>query len=149
VPKANKLKKSKQSETSWIADQRRVVEEYLCRQKVDHLGVGECPAFFVHPYIALWAIQSKKAPGGIGWWAISGDLPTDYISSADGRHPREALRAFSRIWGEAASFMLRGEKHPDFSVGSPEQWPELGDLLNRRAKALREYADKDTIWNDE
>jgi hypothetical protein len=99
--------------------------------------------------MALWAIQSKKAPGCIGWWAISGDLPADYISSADGRRPREALRAFSRIWDEVSAFMLRGEKHPDCVMGSPEEWPELGKLLKSRAEVLLEHADDDSLWDDE
>ena len=27
--------------------------------------------------------QSRVRPGSIGWWAISGDLPTDYVTAAD------------------------------------------------------------------
>ena len=83
------------SEDTWIASQRKVVQEYLEREGVDHLGVGEYPAFHLHPYVAVWAVQSKKAPGWVGWWAISGDLPTDYVSRGKIAHPREALRAFA------------------------------------------------------
>ena len=104
-------------------------------EKVDHGGVGEWPAFHVDPYVALWAVQSKRTPGAVGWWAISGDLPTDYISSSDGRHPREALRAISRSWFEVSDFMLRGEQHPTIKIGPPDQWPILGDLLRRRASS--------------
>jgi hypothetical protein len=133
-------------EDAWVLEQRRIVEEYLCRQKVDHLGVGEYPAFHVHPYVALWAVQSKKSPGDVGWWAISGDLPTDYISSSDGRHPRAALAAFAHHWQEVSGFMLRGEPHPDYSIGTPDQWPKLGDLLRRRAEILADYSADDEFW---
>jgi hypothetical protein len=88
------------SEDTWIASQRKVVQEYLEREGVDHLGVGEYPAFHLHPYVAVWAVQSKKAPGWVGWWAISGDLPTDYVSRGKIAHPREALRAFAHHWRE-------------------------------------------------
>jgi hypothetical protein len=64
-------------EDNWIRSQRKTEEEYLKRQRVDHLGVGEFPAFHVHPYVALWGVQSRKAPGWVGWWAISGELPSD------------------------------------------------------------------------
>jgi hypothetical protein len=135
-------------EEDWLLEEKQTVEEYLKREKIDHLGVGDYPAFHVHPYVALWAVQSKKFPGRIGWWSISGDLPTDYISGDEGRHPREALRAFSRHWEELAACMLRGEKHTDYSIGTPDQWPELGDLLQRRARIIAEWANDESLWID-
>ncbi|MDP8983159.1 MAG: DUF4826 family protein [Acidobacteriota bacterium] len=137
------------SEDEWIADERTSVEEYLQRHDVDHLGVGEGPAFYVYPYLALWAVQSKKSPGSIGWWAISGDLPTDYISSDEGRHPREALRAIAAHWVKASEAMLSGKRYSDYSIGDPEQWPELGDLLKRRALIIQRFADDEMLWADE
>jgi hypothetical protein len=137
------------SEDTWIASQRKVVQEYLERERVEHLGVGEYPAFHVYPYVAVWAVQSKKAPNWVGWWAISGDLPMDYVSRGKIAHPREALRAFAHRWREMSDFMLRGEEHPDVKIGTPDQWPELGELLQRRAQILQSYADDDDIWEEE
>ena len=137
------------SEDAWIASQRRVVQEYLERERVDHYGVGDVPAFHVHPYVALWAVQSQRSPGWVGWWAISGDLPSDYVSRGKIAHPREALRAFARRWHELSAYMLRGEEHPDVKIGTPDQWPDLGDLPQRRAKILQGYADDDRIWVEE
>jgi hypothetical protein len=134
------------SEENWIESQRAAVEEYLQREGVDHLGVGEYPAFHMHPYIALWAVQSKISPGWVGWWAISGDVPTDYVSRGEISHPREALRAFAAHWRELSDYMLRGEEHPDVRIGTRDQWPELGDLLQRRAHILHSYAEDDEIW---
>lgn len=133
-------------EDSWIEAQRKHAEEHLRGQQVDHIGIGEYPAFHVHPYLALWAVQSKRSPGWIGWWVITGDLPADYISSSEGRHPRDALRAFARHWQEVSEFMLRGQKHPDYRIGTPDQWPKLGDLLQRRAQILSRHADDDEFW---
>ena len=115
-------------------------------QGVDHLGVGEYPAFHVYPYLALWAVQSRSSPGWIGWWAITGDVPADYISSHECRHPREALRAFARHWREVSARMLRGEPHPAYRIGTSDDWPALGDLLGRRAEILQRYADDDELW---
>ena len=55
--------------------------------------MAEYPAFHLHPYIALWAVHSKISLGWVGWWTITGDLPTDYISSTEAREPSEAMRA--------------------------------------------------------
>lgn len=135
-------------EDLWISAERDRVNEYLEKQRVEHLGVGEFPAFHIHPYLSLWAVQSKRRPGWVGWWVISGDLPSDYINSESAKHPREALRVFATRWQEVSSFMVRGEVHPDYSIGSPEQWPELGDLLQKRAEILQSYADNDNVWSE-
>ena len=82
------------------------------------------------------------------WWAISGDVPTDYVSFTDADHPRAVMRHFARQWAEISSFMLRGEPHPNTNIGTPDRWPELGDLLHRRAELLSRYADDDSIWDD-
>lgn len=134
------------NEDAWVDSQRALVEDYLQREGVDHLGVGEYPAFHIYPHAAVWAVQSKSSPGWVGWWAISGDVPTDYISRGDIAHPREALRVFARHWRELSSYMLRGDEHPDVRIGTPEQWPELGDLPQRRAQILQSYADDDGVW---
>lgn len=134
------------NEQAWLKTQRREVVAYLRKEGVDHLGVGNYPAFHFHPYLALWAVQSKKAPGWVGWWAISGDLPTDYISRGRVAHPRSALRAFARKWREISGYMLRGEQHPSITIGSPEQWPELGELLRRRALMIQHLVDDGDLW---
>ena len=98
--------------------------------------------------MALWAIQSTSHPGRIGWWAISGDLPTDYMSSDSGYHPRDALRHFSAQWLSVAEHMRRGEEHPQTRIGTPALWPTMAPLLLRRAKLLKEYADDADLWEN-
>jgi hypothetical protein len=137
------------NEDAWIEEQRKTVEEYLRRERCDHLGVGEYPAFHIYPYLALFAVQSRKAPGWVGWWAICGDLPTDYISSDKSRNPRAAVRAFSQLWLEVSACMLRGEKHPDCSIGPPDRQQELGELLKTGAEILQEYVSWDEMWDEE
>ena len=136
------------SEEVWIEAERKHAENYLREQRVEHLGVAEYPAFHVHPYLALWAVQSKRSPGSVGWWVVSGDVPADYISSSEGRHPREALRAFARRWQEVSTCMLRGEEHPDVRIGTLDQDPQLAELLRRRAEIIQRYADDDEIWTE-
>jgi len=137
------------NEDAWLEAQRKAVEEYLQRERVEHLGVGAYPAFHVHPYLALWAVQSKRAPGWVGWWAISGDLPTDYVSRGKVAHPRQALRDFAQRWRELSDYMLRGKEHPEVKMGTPAEWPQLGPLLRRRAEILQSHADDDDIWQED
>src|SRR2546422_9252206 len=133
-------------EERWCEERRAQVAEYLRREGVTHGRIGEWPAWHVTPYVSVWVIESVVAPDSVGWWVICGDGPTDHISVGQGRHPRDALRAFAAQWGELASYMLRGEPHPTFEIGSPKTWPELGPLLKNRADLLKSCADDDSIW---
>lgn len=144
--KDNTMNKFAIKEQVWFAEQKKQVEDYLQAERIEHLGVNEAPAFYVYPYIALWSVQSKVAPGYIGWWAISGDVPTDYISSDNCKSPREALRCISIRWLEGADHMLRGESPPGFNIGTPEQWPLLGELLRKRAMVIQEFAEDESLW---
>jgi hypothetical protein len=130
----------------WVREERRKVVDYLAAEGCRHAGVAEWPAFQVDEHLALWGVQSTRHAGRIGWWAISGDVPTDYMSSSDGDHPRDALRYFAAQWAELAAFMRRGEAHPVLDFGDPREWPAQAETLERRAGLLEEYADDDTIW---
>jgi hypothetical protein len=74
----------------WIAMQRRQIAEYLATQGIKHGLIGEVPAWSLYPYVAIWAIESGKAPGWVGWWVICGDCPTDYVTCTGDRTPRSA-----------------------------------------------------------
>ena len=137
------------TEEKWAAAERQKVLDYLAAEGCRHAGVADWPTFHAIPYLALWAVQSTNHAGRVGWWAISGEVPTDYMSSSDGEHPREALRHFAAEWSAVAGHMRRGEPHPEKELGDPQHWPELAEVLEQRAKVLEEYAAEDEIWEDE
>ena len=133
-------------ESKWIAQQHKIILEYLESQKIKHRGVPDQPDWFLAPYVSIWRVMSMKYEGSIGWWAIAGDLPTDYISSTDARDVRQAMRKFSSYWIETSEYMLKGKQPPNVIIGKPEDWPMLGDLLSRRADILLKWADDDESW---
>jgi len=100
------------------------------------------------PYVSLWAIESEERPDWVGWWVICGDLPTDYVSAADIKHPRDALRTFGTQWREQARLMATGERPDDIYIGDPEAWSSLAPLLEARAALLLMFADDDAVWED-
>lgn len=136
-------------EENWLADERRKVLEYLEVQGCDHGGVAEWPVIHIYQDFALWEVQSSRHAGRIGWWAISGDVPTDYMSSEDGEHPRDALRYFSNQWRDVAAHMKCGKEHPVYHIGTPAEWPELAPLLEFRADVLSDCADDDEVWAED
>lgn len=135
-------------EQSWFAEQRALVEEYLKRQGVEHRGVARFPTFHMYPQLALWAVQSKLQPGSAAWWAISGDMPTDYIPRSPIAAARGALRLFSERWREVADYMKRDESHPHIVIGPRNKWAELAPLLLARGDALLFLAADDALWKE-
>ncbi len=135
-------------EEEWCADLRADISAYLSGEGVSHGQIGEWPAWHVAPYVSIWAIESQQRPGWVGWWAIAGDLPTDYVSAKTIKDPRAAVSAFSERWIEVSSYMLRGEAHPDIRIGSSETWPQLGPLLKSRASLLAKWVNENSFWQD-
>ena len=136
-------------EQRWCDERRREVAEYLAKERVSHGRIGEWPAWHVAPYVSIWAIESVSEPGWVGWWVICGDLPTDYVSASQIKHPREALRAFASRWMGAAGHMAAGTPSPDFGVGSPSQGPSLAPILAARAELLQDWASDPELWGDD
>jgi uncharacterized protein DUF4826 len=81
-----------------------------------------------------------------------GDLPTDYISAADVKppqHPRKAMRVFAQNWLEVVQAWKDGREIENTRIGDPNSHTELGPLLESRATLLTEWADDDSLWEEE
>jgi hypothetical protein len=137
------------AEEEWCESQRQHVVEYLSREGLQHGKVGEWPAWHVRPYVAVWAIESVTRPGWVGWWAISGDLPTDYVTCGSERTPRAAVREFGLRWKEFAASMANGQRPDGVGIGDPEDAATLGPLLASRADILLGWANDDSVWDDD
>ncbi len=139
-------------EERWCDEQRAIVAEYLRSQKLEHGRIGEWPAWHVAPYASIWVIESLVRPEWIGWWAICGDLPTDYISAADvmpPQHPRTAMRVFAENWLNLVQAWREGREIENSRIGNASSHGELGPLLESRAALLMEWAQDDALWQDE
>ena len=136
-------------EERWCEEERTKVKIYLEQAGVLHGKIGEWPAWHIAPYVSIWAIESMKAPGSVGWWVISGDGPTDYVSAEEIKHPRDALRAIGQQWEEISEHMSSGHVHPSGNIGRREDWPELAPLLADRAAVLLKWANDESMWDQE
>ena len=143
------MSRGEESEEEWCAGQRAVVAEYLSGQGAAHGEIGEWPAWHVQPYVAIWAIESLRSPGSVGWWAISGDVPTDYASSWAGSNPRDVLRVFAERWAEAAAQMSAGAMPEGLALGTPSDWPRLAPLLASRAALFSKWVADATLWDSD
>jgi hypothetical protein len=124
----------------WVGEQRTGVETYLDNQGINSPNVGPWPAFEMAPHFAIWAVESKKQQGKIGWWAFSGDCPIDYVSEDGKCHPRNALKLLLARWTEYIPAMKAGNQPPGATFGDGTNLPELGQLLEALAD--------DSLWED-
>jgi hypothetical protein len=138
-------------EESWCRSQRASVESYLLAEGVKYRRIGDWPAWHVAPYVAVWAVESQARPEWIGWWVVSGDLPTDYISAADlarPQHPRKAVHIIAQRWLAMAEAWSDGCEF-DAVIAGPHALQELAPLLVARAKLLMKWVEDDSCWEEE
>jgi hypothetical protein len=135
-------------EESWCNQQRDRVVAYLRSQQVEHGHVAPWPAWLLVPYVSIWVVESAIRPERIGWWVISGDLPTDYLPAENVKHPRDAMRAFGQLWLDVSRHMKQGIPHPGMRVGNAGNQSELAPLLENRAALLLEWSDDDSYWSE-
>jgi hypothetical protein len=140
-----------ETEEQWCDEQRARVAEYLRSQGVEHGRIGDWPAWQISPHVAVWAIESRVHTEWIGWWVVSGDLPTDYISAADiqpPQHPRKALRGIGERWLRLVETWNSGRDDTETHIAGPHSPQELAPLLDSRARLFIEWADDDTLWEE-
>jgi hypothetical protein len=132
-------------EKAWATQERKTVRLYLASQAHETDLLPPAPAWSLAPYIALWEVETNR---GAALWVISGDLPTDYLDRHGATTPREAVRTFALLWRSQAVNMLAGRADPRSRLGKPKDWPKLGDLLQRRAELLLDFAAHDGLWEE-
>jgi len=138
------------TEEAWCNEQHIIAKDYLQSQGLNHGRIGEWPAWHIAPYVSVWAIESNTQPESIGWWVISGDLPTDYISASDcvpPQHPRKAIRVFASRWLEVINAWRVGQEYENFNIKGNSSKDELAPLLSARAQLLIKWADDESLWS--
>ena len=131
-----------EEDSAWVKRQREIVTSYLDKERCEHNGVSLEPRWFLRPHIAVWAVRSKKNPDRVGWWAISGDLPTDYITASHEKRTGDVLIAFAQQWRPLAERMARGESQPEYHIGPPSEATTLAPLLLARAEILQQFGEE-------
>ncbi len=133
-------------EEAWLQHMRDLAMAYLSAENVYYRQLDPKPAWHLAPVTTVWAVESTTEPGFVGWWAFVGDHPSDYISSAQAKSPREALQVLAQEWRELCRTLAAGKAHPTRSVGPPEQWPEIIAILEPRAERLLELTRDKALW---
>ena len=59
------------------------------------------------------------------------------------------MRAFAELWLKVADAWNDGRGYEGFQIADGKRHGELAPLLASRARILMEWADNDTLWDDE
>jgi Domain of unknown function (DUF4826) len=131
----------------WLSDAAIKVAAYLKRESVEFNGLPS-PRWNVAPVVSLWSVPSRiESTGAV--WVIFGDLPTDWTNGEANELPREVMQRFAIRFQQAARMMLLGKTHPTLRIGDIAdklQQKELGQLLEKRATLLLDWAKRNDMW---
>lgn len=131
---------------AWLAEGRTAIQRCLARERVAHGGVPATPVWAAAPMLAVWPVRSATARDTVGWWAVAGDVPTDYVAARDVPDARHALAAFAARWHHAADQMACAAAPPAAPTDEPADWRTLSTLLHRRADTLARWAGDASVW---
>jgi len=128
-------------EEDWLDEQQDIAQLYMEKTGAQHGKIEKYPSFYVAPYLAVWAVESGKITNAVGWWVITGDVPTDYVSSSGVGDARAALRAFAERWHNSVELFNKGIADPAIRLNS-----ETASLLEERTKILSDWVLDDSKW---
>lgn len=135
-----------QVEEEWCLIQQEHVEWFLDLQAIQHGRIGEWPAFHIAPHLSVWAIESGVEENLLGWWVITGDLPTDYFSALDIHHPRQVLTAAADRWEKLLTNIEKGITDDEMTIEGLAEDKERQNILRVRIDLLRKTAEPDEFW---
>lgn len=121
---------------NWARDAYQKIMGFLGEQGLVIESLSESESRYLAPFVAVWKLKTTE---GKWVWAISGDLPSDFISSEGATSARETLRAFSMRW------QMKVEKIRN-NADIEEEQKKLADLMEERAVQLYQVFEDDTFW---
>lgn len=135
-----------EADERWCAKQREQIIAYLSVEGFRSATLGDWPAWHVTPIVSVWAVASGEHPGAVGWWAVSGDFPTDYITCSGDRNPRQALRDIADRWREASERWTDGKPAEGFQLRNAAYQKDLARMLGTRAQLFLALAADNRNW---
>jgi hypothetical protein len=134
---------------AWFAECRERLLKSLATEGLAHGDISEEPHSYASGFASIWEVPHPYLPNTAGWWAINGDLPTNYLPVSEARDPRAFLRAIAPVWRATAYVLERGDQPPEFAPVPPEDRAHVAALLHRRADILDEWAADEEAWEEE
>jgi hypothetical protein len=122
--------------SEWVREQFQRANKHLAEKGVLFDSVVIEESQYLAPYVAIWKI---KALDGNFFWAISGEVPADFMPYESAKTARDALRGFSLRWQLQADNILH-------SGTNDKTQHAFADRLIVKAEAMYELFSNDEAW---
>ncbi|KZX01939.1 hypothetical protein JL49_02985 [Pseudoalteromonas luteoviolacea] len=123
----------------WQRQHLQNAQKFLAEKGIITTKVVEKECRFLPPAIAIWKFKDQK---GKGYWAISGQMPTDATEESAATNPRDVLRYFSFQWQIKADGIMASGVQDKTQL-------DFANLLVNRAHALYDLYESDKLWPSE
>ncbi|KZN64890.1 hypothetical protein N473_13940 [Pseudoalteromonas luteoviolacea CPMOR-1] len=121
---------------SWQREQLHVAQRYLAEKGIITNKVIEKECRILPPALAIWRLEDQK---GKGYWAVSGQVPTDAVEVKVANTARDVLRHLSFQWQlKADGIMSSGIKD--------KTQVDFANLLVNKAHDIYAIYDNDKLW---
>jgi hypothetical protein len=120
----------------WVRLQFQRANLHLAEQGIVMESVAVAESRYLPPLIAIWKIHGLNKTVV---WAISGDVPVDYLPVAVAADAREAIKHFSYRW------QMKAQQIIDNGI-SDNTSADYVQLLVGRANMLYDLAESETLW---
>ncbi len=120
----------------WVRLQFQRANLHLAEQGIVMESVAVAESRYLPPLIAVWKIHGLNKNVV---WAISGDVPVDYLPVAVAADAREAIKHFSYRW------QLKAQQIIDNGI-SDQTSADYVQLLVGRANMLYDLSESETLW---
>lgn len=129
---------SEQERAEWVNKQLQHANKHLAENGVIVSSVDDKSSRYLLPFFAVWKVRSSENKT---YWALSGDLPADFIAGDNAKTAREALRHFAMSWQIKAENIMRA------ATGDQTQM-QFAQILQNRAEKLHDFAEEDLVWKN-
>ncbi len=120
----------------WVRLQFQRANLHIAEQGIVMESVAVAESRYLPPLIAVWKIHGLNKNVV---WAISGDVPVDYLPVAVAANAREALKHFSYRW------QMKAQQIMDNGI-SDQTSADYVQLLVGRANMLYDLSESETLW---
>ncbi len=120
----------------WVRLQFQRANLHLAEQGIVMESVAVAESRYLPPLIAVWKIHGLNKNVV---WAISGDVPVDYLPVAVASDAREAIKHFSYRW------QMKAQQIMDNGI-SDQTSADYVQLLVGRANMLYDLSESETLW---
>ncbi|WP_157957809.1 DUF4826 family protein [Aliidiomarina celeris] len=132
---------TEEQHNEWVREKFQAANAFLAQHGVLTERVLTKDSRYMAPLVAIWKFSIQGVTDKV--WAVSGEVPTDYMDASAAATPRDALRYFCYRWQQKADMILNGDTPPD------AQQKAIAEEFIKNAERLYPLTENNAMWEEE